>query len=177
MMLTFLMVTLFANAQSLLGTWYTHDSSIIGDDISGLSKFEMTFTFTSKGTATLGFNIEVQQEEEGMQCTVGIKCDCKGTYKKTGNSLSMNLTNKKAEITKLDVDLSPEMQQALTAMGMTKQALLDMIKKGIKPDDMAKEMAKEIDDISGALTISSLTSTSLVLKDETNGMTIKLKKK
>lgn len=165
-LLTLMLVILIpgiASAQSLVGTWVCNDKAVLGIPETENTAFEFVLTFNPDGTAAMRFNVEVNQEEDGMVLELGLTCSNDGAYEKSGNKLDLSFDQKNAkmDVTKMDIQMSAEMESALAAMGMTKQSLIDMTKKSISP----KDLGVNFDDMSGTMTIERLTATDLVLTE------------
>lgn len=177
LLLTICMMGLFttvAHAQSIVGTWTADARELIGSEIPGLQKVTLIFTYNANGTSTMSYDIGLVMQEDGIGMDLGIKATLRGTYKKTGNNLFLDYDkdSAKVDLYKLNLKLTPEMEQALAAVGMTKNQMTEMIKQQIDP----KDFTAGLDNMGGNTVITKLTQTTLVLTDN-DGKSITLTRK
>lgn len=170
LLLTLCMVSLYtvsAHAQSIYGTWITDGKEILGfeENDAEAKKADLIFTFNSNGNTTITIDVLMAQAEDGIEMTLGMKADMRGTYKKTGDTISLNIDDKltKFNLYQFDLKLSPDMENALAAMGMNKQQLKQALQKEFSSQEMTKMFSGEN---LGSLSILSVTSSTLVLTDE-----------
>lgn len=168
LLLTLCIVSLFSmttQAQSIIGSWTTDARELIGVDNDMCKKADCIFTFNQNGTAAMTWDLTMfMNEEEGMSMDMGIKVAMSGTYTKKGQEVTLDLDKDKTtvDLYKLELNLAPEMESALAAVGMTKAQMVEMIKNQIDP----KEMMSDVEDLNGTFYIRTLTATQLVLGDD-----------
>lgn len=140
-----MMMPAVANAQKLAGNWVCNDKSIFvdgeDDDDSKLQKAEVVLSFQNDGTMQMSFGCELGQQENGVNIDLGLKATIPGKYAKNGNQLSFALNKEDcvAEVTKLDIAVSPEIEEQLAAAGMSKESVIEMIKNSVNAEQFTKE--------------------------------------
>lgn len=168
LLLTLCIVSLYAvsaHAQSIYGTWITDGKELPGFAAADFQKADYIFTFNSNGNIAITTDVIMAQSEDGIDMTLGMKTDMRGTYKKTGDTISLSIDDKltKLNLCQFDLNLSPDMEKALAAMGVTKQQLKTALQKEFNSQEMTKMFSGAN---LGGLTIVSVTSSTLVLTDE-----------
>lgn len=175
LLISICMVSLFAlsaHAQSIVGTWVTDGTCLLdGEEAAEAKKAELYLTFKANGTTAMAFDVLMEVDEDGVHMTLGMKVNVPGTYKKTGNNIKMNMNAKQTNVNfyKFDINLTQEMEQALAAMGMTKQQLKTAFQQQFPAQDISNLL-------SGDLNIIKLTNTTLeVIEDD--GVTLTFTRK
>lgn len=151
---------------SLIGTWVANGRQFMENDREMQEMFQkanLTFTFTATALS-IGFDLEGKVEEEGVNMELGVKVNGKGTYKKSGNKISVIFANSKptANLYKFKLNLDAETKAAMEAMGMGDEYFKKMFNQEIQKagfEDMYKQIA-------GETTIKELTASTLILTDE-----------
>ncbi len=158
------------NAQSLIGTWVADGKAFLDDDDVDAKKAEMLLTFIGNNKLSITFDYLMAMNEDGLSGEIGVKGSVTGTYTKKGNELNINCNKQSAKIDiyKVDINLTPEVEAALAAAGMTKAQLIKTVRDSMNPN----EFASSIDGIDGRLIITSLTAKQLVLTDTEDGTKI-----
>lgn len=163
------------NAQSIIGTWVTDGKAFLDDDDEvNAKKADMLLTFNGNKTVTVTFDYLMAMSEDGISGEIGVKGSVSGSYQITGKEITVNCNKQSAKINlyKVDIKLTPEMESAMAAAGMTKAQFEKMVKESINPD----QFKSSFDDIDGKMTITTLTATQLALTDE-DGTTMSFRRK
>lgn len=163
-LITICMVTFFTSCDksaSIEGTWITDAHEIMRMDKKKAETAEMSLTFDADGNVKMLFDVVVNQKAKGMNMIIGMKYDLNGKYEKTNEKVKLDIDAKSQvfDFYKFELDLSPELEAAIKAEGMTKEQLKADIK-----EKLAKNPFKpSINGINGEFDITEMTDTSLVL--------------
>lgn len=177
LLLTLSIVSLFsvsARAQSIVGTWTSNAQELLNDDAPGVQKLTLELVFKADRTAVMGFDVDMHMDEQGLNVEMGFKASMSGKYARGGKTLLLDLKKEATafDIYKLNLKMTPEMEQALATKGITKKQVEDVLKQSVN----AEEFFDKFDALNNELNIVTLTSTTLVLGDE-NGQCLTFQRK
>ena len=150
-----LMAVMGMQAQSLLGTWKSETTTDEDGD-----KTTWTFVFAQNNKTTMIMTLESSDEEVGdMVFSMNIP----GTYKRNGNTLTMNLDAKSAKAKMEKIAYKGELANMVKESPKMKEAIDEMIQNKVD-EEMKKGFADETP-FDGEVTINKLTATTLELGD------------
>jgi hypothetical protein len=141
-------------AQSLIGTWKT--ATEIDEDGDATS---WTFTFKKGNLMTLKMTMSSSDEEVGA-FEFGLSIP--GSYKRTGNSLSLSLDPSKANGKIEKMEFKGEMATLINSSAEMKKTVTDMLQTQVD-QELKKNFSDELP-FDGEIIIVSLTSTTLELQ-------------
>ena len=149
-----LMAAVGMQAQSLTGTWKT---AMIEDD----QKMDFYFIFTER-TLNMKGVISMDDPEVG-KIVVSVKVPC--TYTRNGNKLNVKTNPGQAKMSIDKMEFTPEIASAIGQSPELKKMIEDQMKEA-----MESSKGEIVDGFpsGGELTIVTLTSTKLTLRDETD---------
>lgn len=158
-------------AQTIVGTWATDGKSLMQDQEITPEKAELLFDFKADGTSTITFDIIAHINEEGAEITLGIKATKDFTYEIAENTLKMNKKSgaSKLDLYDFDIKLASEIEAQLSAAGMTKAQIKEMMMQQFRNSNMSAmsdPIFEELD--SNVFKITSLTNEKLILADKDN---------
>lgn len=151
-----LMAAVGVQAQSLTGTWKTAPETDEDGDTS-----TWIFAFKQNSQFTLGMTMSTSDPEVG---TFEFSLTMPGTYKRDGNTLTLNVDPKKSEGKISKMEFSSEMEELFKDNPELKKTIMDMMQKQV--DQELKKSFQEELPFDGDLTIQKLTSTTLELTDD-----------
>ena len=139
------------SAQNILGEWATTMNED-GQDIT------LSYGFNKDNTSFIRMTVEAKDPEMGV---ISFCLNVPGTYKLSGNKLTVNSDKKKAELKLTKLQLTGEMGEAAKDPG-TEKMIRSMIESqlGSQKEDLLKDIP-----MNTTYTIVSQTSDKLVLAD------------
>lgn len=162
------------SAPSILGTWVTDALQFLGADEESEMQFtkgNVYFTYAAGNVLHTRMQIEGKMELEGMSMEIGVDVRCDGSYKKSGNDVTIESApsaTAKVELTKFNLKLSDEMKAGLSALGMTEASITKMVKdESSKSMQNISDFKEAMSEIEGTFTIKSLTATTMAVFEET----------
>lgn len=161
------------SAPSILGTWVTDVLQFLGADEENemdFTKGNVYFTYAAGNVLHIRMQIEGKMEQEGMSMEMGVDVRSDGSYKKSGNDITIESdpATVKVELTKFNLKLSDEMKAGLSALGMTEASITKMVKdESTKNMQNISDFKEAMSEIEGTFTIKSLTATTMAVTDET----------
>ena len=158
---TLMLVTAMSmQAQSLVGTW---NGEPITDEDGAVTTW--SFIFNQGSTMSCKFKLEMKDADVGRFVFL---VDVPGTYKRSGNELTLNLNPQKAEGKVVEMDPTGELAQVLKEHPEMKKTVNEMIYNQFS-DALKKSLSDQMP-LDGDATIVKLTASELVLNDGDDDM-------
>lgn len=144
----------------ILGKWVTSMPEETADET--FNDGRMYLTFGRGGDLQLLIEVEGKDEESGMEMTMNITCPL--SYTLSDEVVTVSPTDTPPQLKLMKLEIPAEMEAALSLAGMTKDSLIEAFEEQVRQQG-TEQWGNEI---SGELTIESLTATDLVLIDNSN---------
>lgn len=144
----------------ILGKWVTSMPEETADET--LKDGRMYLTFGRGGDLQLLIEVEGKDEESGMEMTMNITCPL--SYTLSDEVVTVSPTDTPPQLKLIKLEIPAEMEAALSLAGMTKDSLIEAFEEQVRQQG-TEQWGSEI---SGELTIESLTANDLVLIDNSN---------
>ena len=144
----------------ILGKWFTSMPEETADET--INDGRMYLTFGRGGDLQLLIEVEGKDTESGMEMTMNITCPL--SYTLSGEVVTVSPTDTPPQLKLMKLEIPAEMEAALSLAGMTKDSLIEAFEEQVRQQG-TEQWGNEI---SGELTIESLTATDLVLIDNSN---------
>lgn len=141
-------------AQSLNGTWKSMQQDDEGQTIN------LYMTFASANSLEFKVSAVIDDPEVG---SFTIVANMKGTYKRTGNRLTLNVEPKSSTVKMENVNWSPDVKKAINTSPEVKTAFDAMLKEQL--ENAKGEMTKEVP-FGEEMSIKSLTANKLILHSD-----------
>lgn len=144
----------------ILGKWVTSMPEETADET--INDGRMYLTFGRGGDLQLLIEVEGKDTESGMEMTMNITCPL--SYTLSDDVVTVSPTDTPPQLKLIKLEIPAEMEAALSLAGMTKDSLIEAFEEQVRQQG-TEQWGNEI---SGELTIESLTATDLVLIDNSN---------
>lgn len=154
--LMFLLVSMGANAQSLIGTWSTHPETDEDGD-----KTSWGLVFHQGNKMILRMTMASNDDEVG---TFELVTDIPGTYKHDSNTLTINVDPQKATGRIENMVYKGEMADLIKESPEIKKSIEKVIENQV--EEKVKKDFADLSAVSYDLTITKLTANSLFLKGD-----------
>lgn len=150
------------SGNSIEGTWKANAEELMGASVEQYDKCEILFTFDD-GKAKVGIDCNGTNASSGMVMDLGMTIDVEGTYKQSGDTLSVDFTKSKPKVDlyKFKIEADEATKKILDAMGMDEKTMKDQVVTQMEASDFGEAFG-----VDGKIVIKSLEGDKLVLEND-----------